>query len=146
MLGRCGKNSWLFALTCVAIAGCNDRRDLPDLGLVSGIVTFNGKPLPLAKVVFRPTGPDGGRMATAVTDASGEYKLVYLEYPRRIYGTKPGPQSVIISTLLHKADPGGPKPETLPSAYTVRDSVLKADVKPGAKQRIDWQLDSQGGH
>jgi hypothetical protein len=85
-------------------------------------------------------------MATAITDGSGEYKLVYMEYPRRFYGTKPGPQMVFISTLMTKEDPGGPKPQTLPSAYWSQDSVLKVDVKPGVKQRIDWKLDDKGGH
>ncbi len=127
----------------IAMVGCSGRSDLPDLGLVSGTVFHNGKPVPLAKVVFRPVGKDGGRMTTSITDSAGVYRLVYLEYPKRIYGTKPGPQQVFISTQLHKDDPGGPKDETLPSCYHGRDTVLTVDVKPGARQTIDWKLDDK---
>jgi hypothetical protein len=127
----------------IAMVGCSGRSDLPDLGLVSGTVFHNGKPVPLAKVVFRPVGKDGGRMTTSITDSAGVYRLVYLEYPKRIYGTKPGPQQVFISTQLHKDDAGGPKNETLPSCYHGRDTVLTVDVKPGARQTIDWKLDDK---
>jgi hypothetical protein len=147
---RTGWSGWpVMAIASVAIliaiVGCSGRSDLPDLGLVSGTVFYNGKPVPLAKVVFRPVGTDGGRMTTSITDSAGVYRLVYLEYPKRIYGTKPGPQQVFISTQLHKDDPGGPKDETLPSCYHGRETVLKVDVKPGARQTIDWNLDDKCG-
>jgi hypothetical protein len=153
--GWMGRTGWpgrpVMAIASVAVVaaltltGCSGRSDLPDLGLVSGTVFYNGKPVPLAKVVFRPVGTDGGRMTTSITDSAGVYRLVYLEYPKRIYGTKPGPQQVFISTQLHKDDPGGPKDETLPSCYHGRETVLKVDVKPGARQTIDWNLDDKCG-
>jgi len=132
-------------VAALTLTGCSGRSDLPDLGLVSGTVFYNGKPVPLAKVVFRPVGTDGGRMTTSITDSAGVYRLVYLEYPKRIYGAKPGPQQVFISTQLHKDDPGGPKDETLPSCYHGGETVLKVDVKPGARQTIDWNLDDKCG-
>ena len=134
-----------FLASVATGSGCGGRSDLPDLGRVSGVVTFNGKPVPSAKVVFRPMGDGGGRMAKAVTNEAGQYRLIYLEYPSMIYGATPGPQMVVITTLFHGDDPGGPKPETLPACYQGPETVLKVDVAPGKKQQIDWKLDDKCG-
>ncbi len=40
---------------------------------VSGVLTYNGKPLEYYQVVFFP--PEGTRVATGITDAEGKFKL-----------------------------------------------------------------------
>ena len=100
--------------------------DRPPLGTVSGTVTFNGKPLADAHVIFEPT--EGGRASTASTNRDGKYELVYL---RKEKGARVGPHLVRITA----ADPG-----LLQSRYNAQ-TTLRADVKPGSNQ-IDFPLTS----
>jgi hypothetical protein len=54
-----------------ALVGCGND----GLGQVTGVVTLDGQPLPDALLVFTPVR--GGRPASARTDESGRYALVY---------------------------------------------------------------------
>ncbi len=76
-MSRCGMNRVLgLALTCVLMLplGCSSKpKDQPNLAPVSGRVTFKGKPVEGASVVFH--GPKSPRAATGRTDADGRYKL-----------------------------------------------------------------------
>lgn len=54
-------------------AGCQDSH-LPKTAPVSGVVTFRGKPLANAEVVFFPEGD--ARSASGRTDANGRYELM----------------------------------------------------------------------
>lgn len=58
-----------FLLTCVS--GCGESG--PETAPVAGKVTFDGKPMAGAAVMFLPVA--GGRPATGVTDAAGAYRL-----------------------------------------------------------------------
>ncbi|MCL2005132.1 MAG: carboxypeptidase-like regulatory domain-containing protein [Planctomycetaceae bacterium] len=53
------------------VAGCGGN---PNLGQVTGIVTFNGDPVEGATVSFIPASPDG-ILAVGTTDAEGRYVL-----------------------------------------------------------------------
>ncbi|HBT77477.1 MAG TPA: hypothetical protein DEB39_11290 [Planctomycetaceae bacterium] len=55
----------------VLLTGCGN----PNLGQVSGTVTYDGRPLDNATVSFLPEAPDG-MFAVATTDAQGHYELV----------------------------------------------------------------------
>lgn len=55
----------------VAAAGCG-----PPLGRVSGTVTFQGRPVPLAEVGFEARD-EPGRQAFATTGEDGRYTLAY---------------------------------------------------------------------
>jgi hypothetical protein len=135
----------LLVIGCLAVvsAGGCGRGDLPNLGRVTGTIRYNGKALPGAKVLFRPISDGGGRMATGFTDSAGEYRLLYIKHPSPIYGAMPGPQLVVVSTALDSEEPGGPTPETLPACYRGKASVLAAEVKPGNRQQIDFNLDAK---
>jgi hypothetical protein len=127
-----------FVIGVVAVAllvspGCGPA-NVPLLGLVSGTVTLNGSPLPNAEVCFNPTG---GRMSSGTTDASGFYRLIYIE-TQQVYGALPGSHRVAIGFL---SDVKGPK---IPSCYSGAESILAADVKP-ASQVINWTLDDNCG-
>ena len=63
----------VIAVFLALAAGCQDS-NLPETAPVSGVVTFRGKPLADAEVVFFPEGD--ARSASGRTDASGRYKLM----------------------------------------------------------------------
>jgi hypothetical protein len=118
----------LLACTAVGLlllSACS-RGDKPPLGTVSGTVTFDGKPLGDARVIFEPT--EGGRASTASTDRDGKYALTYL---RKEKGAKVGPHLVRITA----ANPG-----ILQARYNSQ-TTLRAEVKPGNNQ-IDFPLAS----
>ena len=64
-----------LVLVCISIAACGGRSDLPSLGEVSGTVTLDGQPVPNVTVQFTPV--QGGRTSSAITDSSGQYRLMY---------------------------------------------------------------------
>lgn len=125
------------------VAGCSrNPSDMPELGLVSGIVTMNSEPLAHATVAFWPTS--GGRTSTGVTDEKGFYELVYI---RSIKGAKLGVNKVSVTTEsepIYDEESGinvvrGPRSETVPKKYRGEASTLEFDVKPG-KNTYDIEL------
>ena len=121
------------------ISGCG--RALDDIGRVSGRVTLDGQPLANATVIFSPTTP--GNQFVAVTDADGEYSLLYSAKTR---GAEPGEHRVTISTFS-KGDPDGDPPvsktaERVPYRYNLR-SELTASVERG-NNAVHFDLDSHG--
>jgi hypothetical protein len=58
----------------VGIAGCGPRTRLEGLAPVEGTVTFRGKPIEGASVVFVPAVA-GKRAAVGTTDATGRFRL-----------------------------------------------------------------------
>lgn len=58
----------------VGIAGCGPRTRLEGLAPVEGTVTFRGKPVEGASVVFVPATA-GKRAAVGTTDATGRFRL-----------------------------------------------------------------------
>lgn len=62
---------------CVLVAaGCGGNSDLPEMAPASGVVTFEGKPLPNATVMFASKQQGKGYQAgIGTTDASGQFAL-----------------------------------------------------------------------
>jgi len=58
-----------LALLCAAVGGCSEGVKLAP---VSGVITYQGKPVPNASVLF---SPEKGPMAFGKTDANGRYTL-----------------------------------------------------------------------
>lgn len=129
--------------------GCSTS-DQPELGLVKGTVTLDGKPLTGVAVVFQP---DNGRPARGMTDAEGRYELTYI---RQTKGTKVGPNRVEIAPSeegeetdeveagddAQASTPARPKSgkPVVPARYNVR-SELKVDVQSG-ENTFDFELES----
>lgn len=128
-----------FAAASIAFSAVGCGGEGPELASVEGTVKLGGQPLDAAKVVFTPVGP--GRPASARTDASGHYELVY---SRDDGGAMLGEHTVSIST--HTAgdpDSGTPgSPERVPARYNVR-TELKKTVESGGNV-IDFDLDLFG--
>ncbi len=73
---------------------------LPDLEYVSGVVTLNGAPLPDVEVMYEPViapggsgSPAAGGPSTGLTDANGEYVLMYKQ---GVAGVIPGDHRITI--------------------------------------------------
>lgn len=132
----------LFA-ACITVTGCMGS-DGPDIGQVEGTITFEGKPLAGASVLFQPVS---GRPAMGRTNEQGHYELMYI---RDTKGCKTGLNTVVIETLVEgdneQALEGGdadskPKQidkEMLPAKYNSK-SELEVEVKPG-KNVFDFDL------
>jgi hypothetical protein len=124
--------SVLAALLFVSLScGCR-HGTRPDLGLVHGRVTLDGKPLADAVVSFTPDGR--GRNSTALTDSEGAYSLNYI---RDIQGAAVGWHTVRITT----GDIRTRKPELVPGQYNVK-SQLRRQVAAG-DNAIDFPLVSK---
>lgn len=121
----------LFILAAVAACGlgCGGGGDQPKVGLVSGTVTLDEKPLPGVIIVF---SPDEGRASTATTDEEGHYDLVY-RYG--VKGAKVGQHKISFEWPLDEAGPA------LPEIYTTK-STLKEEVNTG-RNEIDFDLKSK---
>jgi hypothetical protein len=131
---RLGFSSCTLLVALLAI-GCGGRSDL---GLVTGTVTLDGKPLPSAFLVFAPTG--GGTSSRGKTDASGHYEMMFTDSEK---GAWIGENVVRINTGdVGGGDQAGPK-ELVPVAYN-RDTTLKVEVKPG-NNNFDFPLTSNAG-
>ncbi|MCH9653478.1 MAG: carboxypeptidase regulatory-like domain-containing protein [Planctomycetes bacterium] len=73
-----GKRSFTLKFLLVTLTGCcigcSGGSDI-DLGQVKGVVSMDGQPLPDVVVVFKP---EKGNPSSGVTDANGNYELVYI--------------------------------------------------------------------
>jgi len=132
----------LTSLALAAVAGCTT--DAPPIGLVSGTVTHNGKPVPNLTVNFMPTE---GRPSWGMTDSSGSYSLHWDEDHD---GAEVGTHKVSVAFVpgSQREEPGRTKapPATrdeqkaIISKYGFEQTSLTQEVKPG-RQTIDLKLD-----
>lgn len=119
----------LLVLVFVWLRWDPNTSDHPALGLVSGKVTLDGKPLAGAIIAFYP---DNGRMGTAIIDKDGNYDMKYTE---GVSGTKLGPSTV------HFAWQTGESGPAIPEQYGDR-STLKVDVQE-KKNVFNFELESK---
>lgn len=66
------KSTWIVAILLLTVTGCNSSTD-PALVPAGGVINYQGRPLPGAKVTFVPEKMGGLAMAT--TDSAGKFKL-----------------------------------------------------------------------
>jgi hypothetical protein len=138
--------------TIVSLNGCQ-KNGLDGLVPVAGKVTYQGKPVEGADVVFNPAS--NGRAAFAKTDASGKFQLTTLD-PQD--GAHPGDYKVTISKKeminpmtaeeaeewFHKHS-GPPPPRKvkndLPEKYAdEKTSELTATVKENGTNQVNFDL------
>ena len=129
---------WTFSLLTVA-AGCGSGRDASP---VSGTVKVNGQPLADIRVSFEPTAAGAGLGSAGKTDASGHYRLQFVDNDKD--GALLGKHKVMFFDLQgippgESPDAGpAPVPKTrLPKKYLTGGEEY--DVKPGANQ-ADFDL------
>ena len=120
----------VFALVSI---GCSESGIA--LGLVEGVVTLDGQPLPDANLEFQPLG---GSPSYARTDKDGHYEMQYS--PERA-GTTVGKHLVRIYTFRGETTKEGRPltiPETLPEKYHEASEMFR-EVTAG-RQEIDFKL------
>ncbi|MBA2113128.1 carboxypeptidase-like regulatory domain-containing protein [Bremerella alba] len=113
----------------LATVGCTGTSS--EYGHVTGTVTINGSPVQDAVVTFAPA--EGGRSATAVTQADGSYEL---NYTPGVKAAKLGSNTVRITTYIapelddnnRVVSPG--TPERLPPEYS-SGKEKTVEVEPG---------------
>ncbi len=116
------------------VIGCSSS-DQTRLGLVSGVVTFDGKPLAGAQVTYCPL--EGGRVASSKTKEDGSY---YLEYTMDRAGALVGEHEICVSTA-ESSNEGRPDP-LLPPVYNT-NTKLKVSVVEG-QNTFNIPLTSKG--
>ncbi|MDR2439769.1 MAG: carboxypeptidase-like regulatory domain-containing protein [Planctomycetaceae bacterium] len=116
------------------VSGC----DNPAPANVTGTVTFDGKPLPQAMVIFSPV--DGSRSSVGVTDAQGTYKL---RFSASASGAIVGEHKVEIRTATTDPDPSDKTKavEIIPARYN-NSTELRQILKKGT-QVINFDISSQ---
>lgn len=124
----------LFCTAC--LVGCGSSG--PQLGTVTGKVTLDGAPLADATVQFQPAE---GKPSYAVTDASGNYELLFApDQP----GATLGKHTVEITGNTYSEDAQGNEvqlPQKVPGKYN-QNSELTADVKAGSNT-FNFELKSE---
>jgi hypothetical protein len=129
----------------LALCGCGGG-DLPELGLVSGTVTFDGQPLTGVEVAFHPVD---GRPAFGTTNAEGNYTL---RYTPGAPGCKVGKNRVTIGNAEGSGEDselegdelvqtGADKQPAIPGRYNV-NSEIERQVSAG-ENTFDFQLTSE---
>ncbi|WP_437205682.1 carboxypeptidase regulatory-like domain-containing protein [Planctomicrobium sp. SH664] len=129
----------LMALSCLPVlclnVGCWKKG--PDLGVVKGTVTMDGKPLPRAGVAFFPKA--GGRPAFSRTNNEGKYEL---KYHGNTKGALLGDHEVRITTFIaanlttdenDKVHVTPEQKEVVPKRYN-DDTELSVTVEPSRNE------------
>lgn len=146
------------AMIAVVVSGCS-RNAKPTRTPVSGVVSYQGKPVEGATVSFSPIGT--GVIATAITDSSGKYALHTFEEGD---GAVPGDYRVTIAKMITEDKMAGKSPDEISEAYiamqargeaipqpqvkyllpkqyaTAETSTETASVKPGQPNTFDFNL------
>ena len=133
----CGR---FLLLWCAALAaGCGSDR--PETVPAGGTVTYNGKPVAEARVMFMA---EGGRPASGVTDAEGCFELMTFAPGD---GALPGEHVVTVSkreTVVNSNrpdDPYAPTRDLLPPRYAKpSESGLSAKVQADGENNFKFEL------
>ena len=138
------RNLWSLLLAVLAIgsSGCDSG---PETAIVTGKVSFRGKPLHYGTVMFQHEA--GGQPAIGTIQSDGSFQLAT---PGVGEGVRVGPQLVRI-TSFEGNDPNNPKKlgsgepvlgrTLIPTKYSsFGASGLSVEVKPGEPQSFEFDL------
>lgn len=134
MLVACLNKLCLLAGVSVLIVGCGGVSDAPQTVPVSGVVSYNGTPMPKISVAFIPQ--DGtGQIAEGTTDAEGNFELQTREPgDGAVVGTYKVALNYVPDTVAGMpgfTDGAKSEPSTIPGKYgDTSMSGLTATVDP----------------
>jgi len=125
----------LFIIFLSSLCGCGGATDAPELAIVEGTVTWQGKPLADAGVAFTP---DSGPVAIGQTDDAGHFSLSTHGQPGAAVGThqvtiqafKPLPPGVV----PNPDNPPTPVSRIPPKYGELAKSGMDANVTPDAAE------------
>lgn len=130
--------SWGGSVVCLCwllAAGCSSGRPSYEMTPVSGAVTFDGKPIEGANVVFHSeTGPS----ATGTTDSSGQFSLATRNYGE---GIPPGDYLVQINSTPATKNAAG-KSIAIPIVYG-ENGVEVVKINQGSDATFTFALKSK---
>ena len=137
-----------LALAWVALSGCGGPATAPGTVRATGLVTFGGKPVAGANVIFYPAaGADAALASQAVTDNEGRFQLsTHVGGGKFQRGIEPG-QYIVAVTKLDTAgitNTLAPPKSLLPRKYdSPKTSKLTADVTTKGENNFEFQLNSE---
>ena len=111
---------WLVPSLMLAFSGCFAESGIP-LGMVAGVVTKDGVPIPSATVTFYP---EQGRPSVGITDEEGRYQLKFTE----------SQTGAVVGTHRVNITFGGSPPPGDPG--TPGERAMRK--RPMPQQNIDW--------
>lgn len=115
--------------------GCSSSTSGPDMHVVQGTVTFDGKPIETGRILFRQTEGDGRAYSTEIVE--GTYKLEVKEGPTEV--------AITASRLIPgKFDNSNGTPEQMgemyiPAKYNQK-TELNALVESGSENQFSFDL------
>lgn len=149
-----GLSRAIIALAIIVPGGCSGGTDGPKLVKCSGTITYQGKPLPNAQVLFIPQeagAVQSARSAQAITTAEGHYRLETLsdgdgvipgKYQVTITARGPGkPIPSDVNPGLDANEAFLPGPPLIPEKYfRPETSGLTAEIPSGGTSAQDFKL------
>ncbi len=134
----------LLAAAVTFISACGSSK--PEGARIHGTVTLDGKPIPQATIVFRPTGVAKGRSVQfQVVDGRYEGKQeegVFGNHRVEIYAQRPLGPARPKQDLPPGMQPGETSRQYLHESYN-RRTTLKHDIQPGDNE-ANFPLTSRG--
>ena len=121
----------VLAAMLLALVGCGPRDGKVP---VSGVITFDGSPMPDGYITFTP---EGGGTPEAAPIAAGKFEL----------GVKPGAHRVEIeaSHFVGEKNPImglQPREQYVPARYN-SETTLRSDVNPDGENGLNFELTSK---
>jgi hypothetical protein len=110
----------MLTVFAFAASGCSKG---PPVGEVTGRVTYQGKPIPFAKVEFQPVGD--GKSSLGWTDENGEYTAMYTL-------SKEGVLVGLHKVSLNVYPPEGEQAPPVPAEFGKGGKEF--EVKPGSNE------------
>lgn len=135
------------ALAIVILAGCSSSDAGPSTAPVSGVVTFKGRPVEGASVVFYPRDTSSkAKPAQGVTDAEGKFSLrTHIQKQDYKAGAEPGDYVVTVSKTEQveaRENAMVPPKQLLPRKYLEpRTSPFKASVAADGTNNFEFPLE-----
>ena len=128
------KLPWLLLLLAISLGspGCSGNSDRPELGLVNGNVTLDGKPWSGVIINFQPVK---GKSSAAKVDDEGNYELMY---DINVKGAALGPNKVAFQYLTGETGPLIPQKYRVSASDSVKEKV---QVEAGTNT-FDFNLES----
>lgn len=139
--------AFAISICLVTLVGCGPKSKA--IAPVSGVVTFDGKPLAGGGVTFLPIAPAGttiaGKSSIARCDAEGRFQLITIddrpgavvgEHTVQIFGPKTRPVGA------SDDGGGGRPPELVPRKYNF-DSELTFTVPSEGTEKANFDLTSK---